>query len=298
VNPHWIYPGDQIRMRDANDPAAQRREQLAGAPGSSGRLGGKVPPSTVFMRDQGFLGDPKRDVWGELVGSAEDQMLLSNGNHVYMMMRPGVDMKPGQTLTIFTPIRKVDDVPGARKPPGEIVSVKGTIKIDQFNPKTRVARGEVVESLDVIERGFHVGPVGRQFDVVPPKRATQSVQARVLSSVYPHEVLGQHQLTFLDHGSEDGLEPGTRMFVLRQGDSWRESLKVGNTMLKSRMKIESAKSADVETTPTSNDDKQFPSEVLAELRVIRVEKYSSLAVVIEARREVEPGDIAVSLQGK
>jgi hypothetical protein len=299
VNPHWIYPGDQIRMRDANDPTAQRREQMAGgAPGSSGRLGGKVPPSTVFMRDQGFLGDPKRDVWGELVGSAEDQMLLSNGNHVYMTMRPGVDMKPGQTLTIFTPIRKVEDVPGARKPPGEIVSVKGTIKIDQFNPKTRVARGEVVESLDVIERGFHVGPVGRQFDVVPPKRATQSVQARVLSSVYPHEVLGQHQLTFLDHGSEDGLEPGTRMFVLRQGDSWRESLKVGNTMLKSRMKIESAKSADVETTPTSNDDKQFPSEVLAELRVIRVEKYSSLAVVIEARREVEPGDIAVSLQGK
>lgn len=299
VNPHWIYPGDQIRMRDANDPTAQRREQMGGvAAGSGGRLGGKIAPNTVFMRDQGFLGDPKRDVWGELVGSAEDQMLLSNGNHVYMMMRPGVDMKPGQTLTIFTPIRKVDDVPGARKPPGEIVSVKGTIKIDQFNPKTRVARGEVVESLDVIERGFHVGPVGRQFDVVPAKKAAKSVQARVLSSVYPHEVLGQHQLTFLDHGSEDGLEPGTRMFVLRQGDSWRESLKVGNTMLKSRMKIESTKSADVETTPVANDDKKFPSEVVAELRVIRAEKYSSLAIVIEARRELEPGDIAVSLQGK
>ena len=301
VNPHWIYPGDQIRMRDASDPIAQRREALAGAslgsaPGRGGRRG--QPPTTVFLRDHGFLGDPKRDVWGELVGAVEDQMLLSDGNHVYLMMRPGADVKPGQALTIFTPIRKPDDVPGARKPPGEIVSVKGTIKIDQFNPKTRVARGQVVESLDVIERGYKVGPIGRQFDVVPPKQATKTVQARVLSGVYPHNIMGQHQLTFMDRGSEDGLEPGTRLFVLRQGDSWRSTLNVGNTMLKYRMKIESAKSSDVERTPTDGDDKQFPSEVVAELRVIRAEKYSSLAIVIETRRELEPGDVAVALEGK
>jgi hypothetical protein len=189
-------------------------------------------------------------------------------------------------------------VPGARNPPGEIVSVKGTIKIDQFNPKTRVARGEVIESLDVIERGFRVGPVGRQFDVVPPKAATRNVQARVLSSLYPHRVFGQNQLVFMDHGSDDGLESGTRLFVLRQGDTWRGSLNVGNNMLKYRMKIDSSKSADVESTPTENDDKQFPSEVVAELRVIRAEKYSSLAIVIETRRELEPGDVAVALQGK
>ena len=64
------------------------------------------------------------------------------------------------------------------------------------------------------------------------------------------------------------------------------------------MKIESSKSADVERTPTTDDDKQFPSEVVAELRVIRAEEYSSLAIVIESRRELEPGDVAVALQGK
>ena len=303
VNPHWIYPGDQIRLRDVNDPGGQRREALAGAgsgAGSSLFKHGKhgIQPSTVFLRDHGFLGDPKRDVWGELVGAVEDQMLLSNGNHVYLMMRPGVELKPGQSLTIFTPLRKADDVPGARRPPGEIVSVKGTIKIDQFNPKTRVARGEVIEAMDVIERGYRVGPIGRQFDVVPPKPATKSVVAHVLSSLYPHKVLGQNQLAFMDRGSEDGLEPGTRLFVLRQGDSWRNSLNVGNDMLKYRMKIESAKSADVERTPLAQNDKDFPSEVVAELRVIRTEKYSSLALVIETNREIEPGDIAVSLEGK
>lgn len=298
VNPHWIYPGDQLRLRDPNDPGSYRQLLGAGSPSSLVRGGRRgVPPTTVFLRDQGFLGDPKRDVWGELVGAVEDQMLLSDGNHVYLMMRPGVTLKPGQTVTLFTPVRKPDDVPGARKPPGEIVSVKGTIKIDQFNPKTRVARGEVVESLDVIERGFKVGPVGRQFDVVPPKKAIKTVQARVLTSVYPHELLGQHQLVFLDRGSEDGLEPGTRLFVLRQGDTWRNSLKVASGMLKDRVRIESSKRVDVERTPTAGEDKQFPSEVVAELRVLRAEKYSSLAIVIESNREIEPGDVASSIVG-
>ena len=220
-------------------------------------------------------------MWGEVVGAVEDQMLLSDGNHVYMMMRPGVNPKPGETLTIFSPVRKPDDVPGARKPPGEIVSVKGTIKIDQFNPKTRVARGEVVESLDVVERGMKIGPVGRRFDVVPPKPAAKMVQTRILTSIYPLEVMGQHQLVFMDRGSEDGLEAGTRLFVLRQGDPWRNSLKVASGMLKDRVKIDSSKRVEVETTPTRGEDKQFPSEVVAELRVLRTEKYSSLAIVIE-----------------
>lgn len=298
VNPHWIYPGDQLRLRDPNEPAGASVAGLVPG-GGTGRLGKRAAPSgSVFLRDHGFLGDPERDLWGQIVGAVEDQMLLSTGNHVYVMVRPGVELSPGQKLTIFTPIRKPDPVPGARTPPGEIVSVKGTIQIDQFNQQTRVARGEVIESLDAIERGFKVGPVGRQFDIVPPKPAAKAVQARVLSSLYPHEVLGQNQLAFLDRGSEDGLEPGNRLFVLRQGDSWRKSLKVGNTMLKYRMKIESAKPSESERTPTDGDDTQFPSEVVAELRVLRTEKYSSVAIVVETRRELEPGDVAVTLPGK
>jgi hypothetical protein len=37
---------------------------------------------------------------------------------------------------------------------------------------------------------------------------SKTVVARVLTSLYPHVYLGQNQVAFLDHGSEDGLRPG------------------------------------------------------------------------------------------
>ena len=300
INPHWIYPGDQLRFKAPNagvSPVHLQRGPKAFKPSERPAQRSQVLPHTVFSRDQGYLGDSKRDVFGELVGAAEDQMLLAEGNHVYLTLRPGVTVQPGQTLTVFMPLREADGVPGARKPPGEIVSVKGAIKVDQFNPKTRVARASIVEALDAIERGAKVGPVGRTFDVVAPKPATKDVAPRVLSSFYPRQLHAQHQLVFLDRGAEDGLEPGTRLFVLAQGDIWRHSLKVGTGMLKDRIPLETNK-VQVENTPTNGNDEQFPTEVIAELRVVRTEKYSAVALVTESRRELSAGDVASSFTGR
>lgn len=299
-NPHWIYPGDQVRLRHPNQISASNRiesRSITGKPGFSDRRT-RVPRDTVFLRDQGFIGDPKRDVWGELVGAVEEQMLLSDGNHVYLVMRPGVDLKVGQDLTVFREVRQPDNVSGARKPPGQVVAVSGTVKVDRFDPKTRVARALITESVDTIERGAKVGPVGRQFDVVPPKPNTHAVEARVLTSLYPHVYLAQNQVVFIDRGSQDGLAPGNTLLVLRHGDTWRGSLTTNSKMLRDRLRMDSPERVDVETTPLSGDNDKFPEEALAELRVLRAEKFSSIALVTQSRREVVPGDRAVAVKGR
>jgi hypothetical protein len=300
-NPHWIYPGDQIRMRGG--------ELASGLNGGGNGLGGDaarglvnrrglIPGNTVFLRDQGFLGDPKRDSWGEIVGAVEEQMLLSDGNHVYLILRPGVDVKPGQELTVFRSVRQPENVPGARKSTGEIVAVKGSVRIDKFDPKTRVARAEITESLDAIERGAKVGPVGRRFDVVPPTKSQANVAARVLTSIYPHVYFGENQIVFLDRGSDDGLRAGNRLFVLRKGDTWRKSLEGTARMTRDTVRIDSPENAQTETTPLNGDESKFPEELVAELRVLRTEKRSSVALVTVSRRELVPGDLAVTRQGE
>jgi hypothetical protein len=316
-NPHWIYPGDQVKMRDpsAGGPGAGGGNQVSrlaqgrtttlgkggrGEPGASGAGGddrGPAPGSTVFLRDQGYIGDSKRDVWGELVGAREDQMLLAEGNNVYMTIRPGVDVREGQELTIFRGVRKPKPVKGARRPPGEIVAIKGTVRIDHWDPKNRVARGRIVESVDVIERGAKVGPVGRRFDVVEPRPSEVNLWTHVLSGTHPHVYMGQNQVVFLDKGSEDGLKPGNTLIVVRKGDTWRRGLETSTRMARDRVLLDSPDRVDVESTPLSGDEEKFPAERIAELRILRTEKFTSVAFVVESSREIVAGDRALARKG-
>ena len=303
ANPHWIYPGDQVRMTSATGAGSAQTAALSGrrtATIGSGKLINRRPAvqlGTVFLRDQGYIGDPKRDVWGELVGSDEEQMMLADGNHAVLMLRPGVTVTRGQELTVFDSVRQPEHVDGARTPPGEIVAVRGTVKIIDFNPDTRMARAVLTESVDVVERGAKVGPVGRRFDVVPPVKTSAKVSARVLTSIYPNVYIARDQIAFIDKGSEDGLLQGSRLFVLRKGDSWHASLTTSAPMQRRRMLINSPEDAGDEDTPLSDREDKFPEDTIAELRVLRTEKYSSIALVVESKREVVSGDLAVTREG-
>jgi hypothetical protein len=300
-NPHWIYPGDQVRMQPADGrggPMLARQGKGTGFGGKGSGLGkGRdgLARGTVVLRDQGFIGDPETDVWGEVAGANEEQMLLAEGNNVYVVLKPGKIPKVGEELTVFRSVRQPEAVPGARKPPGQLVAVLGTVKIQSVDTSKNVARAAITESLDVIERGARIGPVRRKFPVVPPLPAEKNVTARVLTSLYPLVFMAQNQVIFLDRGSEDGLKPGNRLVVMRRGDTWRSTLTA--RMAGDRMRTDVPENGQVERTPLPGENKSFPAEPVAELRVLTVERYSSLAIVMTSTRELVPGDVAFARAG-
>ncbi len=307
-NPHWIYPGDQVRLRmDATSEAPRDSIVIGASPGAGSgarpRAGGflnrrpLVSSDTVFLRDVGYIDDPNKDVWGELVGAEEEQMLLTQGNNVYMIMRPGADLRLGELLTVFHSVRTPAEIPGARRPPGDIIAFKGTVKIDDWNPKTRIARGRLIESLDVVERGDKVGPVGRRFDVIAPRRDDVDVEARVLTSIYPHEILGQNQIAFIDRGARDGLVAGNRLQLVRRGDSWRRTLETTTIMARTQVRTDVPEHVKTVVTPLVGKAKDFPEEVTGELRVLRADEYSSVTLVTASKVEIEPGDRAIARKG-
>jgi hypothetical protein len=302
-NPHWIYPGDQIRMQPGDGRgggpmvARQGKGPGLGGKGGSGLVDRRqqLTRGTVVLRDQGFIGDPDSDVWGEVAGANEEQMLLAEGNHVYLLLKPGKTPRVGEELTVFRAVRQPDAVPGARKPPGQLVAVLGTVKVDSVDAQKNVARARITESLDVIERGARIGPVRRKFPVVPPLPAEKNVSARVLTSLYPLVYMAQNQVIFLDRGSEDGLRPGNRLVVMRRGDTWRSSLTA--RMTGDRMRTDVPENGQVERTPLPGENRNFPAEQVAELRVLTTERYSSLAIVVSSTRELVPGDVAFARAG-
>jgi hypothetical protein len=290
-NPHWIYPGDQVRLRSGASGASlavpTTPEPQTTGTGSITDRRRQVPAGTIFLRNEGFIEDEKEINWGEITGSHEDKMFLSDWDEVYLKINGDRDIKIGQELTVYRPIRKAGD--------GKIVQIQGTVKVNNWNPKDRVARARVTETLDVIERGARIGPVTRKFEVVPPVRNDNDVSARILTSIVPHNFYGQNQVVFIDKGEADGLKPGNRLFLIRKGDAWHKSLPSSSAA--NRIALESESPAQVEKVPRPRSTAELPEEYDGELRVLNVKPHTAVAIVTGSRREIEPGEQVFARKG-
>ena len=293
-NPHWIYPGDALRLKEGGDGAA-----TAGGPGGKSPMDAnkmslvdrrrQVPSGTVFLRDQGWIHDDSDDIWGALTGSSQDKMFLSDLDEVYLTLQPGHDVQLGQELSVFRP-RKTEAA-------GQIVQILGTVRVDQYSAADHTARARVVESLDVIERGASVGPLERQFKVVPPRRNDSDLQAHVLASLHPNILFGQNQVVFIDKGEAAGLKPGNRLFVVRRGDAWRRSLVTPGAGYRVSADDERPMPPMEATPGARHEEEKYPDEVVAELRVLAVKKASAACLVSQSRLEIEVNDLAVARKG-
>jgi hypothetical protein len=286
-NPHWIYPGDQIRLRSGNLSATGASRVVSNGSDSLIEQRRMVQPDTVFLRDEGYVEDESKENWGEISGAPEDHMLLGDFDEVYLRISKNHDVKLGQELTVFRPTRELGT--------GAIVQIEGTVRVDQWDAKDRIARAQIVETLDAIERGARIGPIRRRFDVVPPVRNESEVTAQVVASVRLHEFFGQNQVVFVNRGADDGLKVGNRLFIVRRGDAWRATMPTDVAAM--RIAVESRSPAEIERVPRPRDEAKFPEQVIGELRVLAMHPHSATCILTQSVSEVELGDNAVARKG-
>jgi hypothetical protein len=295
TNPHWIYPLDQLRLSTlvAEQEKAAADVRASGGPveqpTSAGLLSGTetaasvvVPkdmlkPGVIFLRDEGYLDQDAMRTVGQIIGGPEEHMLLSPSDQLYVRFRTDHDVRTGESYAVFRTMKETEREADER---GTLVRVIGTVIVRSYDREKRIARGLVSEALDPIERGMYIAKLDRRFDLVETARNGANVVAHIIASVQPRTLLGYGNVVFLDVGEGHGIRPGNRFFVVRRGDVWLGSLTVEATEVGNVVEVP-------EYDPTV-----LPKEVIAELRVVKVRKHTTIALITRSDTDVALGDVA------
>jgi hypothetical protein len=282
TNPHWIYPGDLVRLYPAGEgpvvgddggggavPNDVGPKVVAGPPAGGGRR-------TVDLRQVAFVDDKELEVAGTVVGAPEDKELLSTGDEVYLDYPEGKPPQLGQKYAVYSHTKQVKH-PRTKAVVGSYITLRGEVKILEVK-KDRKARAVILYATDIIERGMRVGPTRTQFKEVAPVAPERDLEGVVVALLNTDEMGAENQVVIIDRGRDDGIKVGNQLRVVRRGDAYDD--KMGPK------------------SQAGRDDRDFPEDGLAVIIVVEAGPRSSVAFVVDSKQEIEIGDHVVMRQPK
>lgn len=264
TNPHWIYPGDMLWL---TSPEA-RIEPVPNAPPKETRTGEILARrgQSMLLRNRGFIDQETLEKSGELVGSQKETMMLAQNDEAYVEFSPSTPVQPGDEFAAYRVLKSVDGVDDPKEEAGKLVEILGAVRVTTFDEDHKIARVIVDESMKPMERGTLIGPIHRRFDYVEPAINNADIDGHILAMLDPIVLAASQHIVFVDRGKEHGVQDGNRFFVVQSRDGWRKSR-------------------------NEKDDRQgYPTEVLAELRVVEARAKTSTCLVLNAVRELEVGE--------
>lgn len=273
TNPHWIYPGDVVRLY----PAGERpilEEPVDGEPVA--RIAPRTAPRSGFsLRQLAFVEADDLETSFAIDAAEEERVMLSSGDIVYLSYPEGKPPQVGRRYAVYSETRALRHPDGGAKV-GSYVRVIGEVEVLSVK-KGKRARAIVRESMDVIERGARVGPLKRTYKDVQPVKNEKNLQGTVLDIIAERNLIGATEAVIIDLGKSSGIKVGNRLYVVRRGEARPE--------LRSRSEV-------------GKDDDRFPAYAIAEILIVDVGDTTALGMVTLSLQESEVGDRVLMQQSK
>jgi hypothetical protein len=268
TNPHWIYPGDLVRLLPRGQFAEQQpttvKEPEKG--GDTKPVDRVPPPATrtqVGIRQLAFVEKKDLDKSITIDGSVDEKELLGIGDSVYLTYPSNNPPEVGKTYTVYAPGNAVKNL-------GSYVHILGEIQVNSVKQDKR-ARGTITLSNQEIVRGNKVGPLVKQYKNVPPVAPKVDAQGTIVAQLNAEQLIGAGQVVFIDLGQASGLEVGNRMYVVRRGDGLPSEAR----------------------DLAGQDDRRYPARALGQITVVEVGDKISVGLVTLSVQEMGIGDVVM-----
>jgi hypothetical protein len=279
TNPHWIFPGDHVRL--SADAVDRGEATEANIPASTGkverhrtgrivRLGGQIGGNGFQLRELGFVEEGELAAAAVVSGSREEKIMLSMGDQAYLDFPSGQPLHAGERYTIYKVERDVSypiSNEGKAMRLGYVVLILGEVQVDQVTTGG-IARATIVDCNTAIERGYRVGPLARRWKTVEQRTNQVTLEAMVVGSLKALTIIPGEEVVFVDKGKQDGVVDGNRFFAIHRGDGYKKTL----------------------SSRSINEDPRYPKEVTAEIIVVEAHEHTSVGYVSKMFRELQPGD--------
>ena len=288
ANPHWIYPGNQVRFFagngeetpvraeqvqgmnvDGDDEGLQSNEMVGGEDEvQMVRLPVQVKTGEIVVREA-FVTPNEVEAAGSIVGSFAETEMLSQYDIVYLNFKDRSAVQVGASYVVFRPQQKIYH-PRSGRFLGFLMQIVGTVKVNGTRePRVRAV---VERSFDDLRRGDRIGPAReRLVDTVRPvANAVALKDLTVVAEVNQSlTVVGDHNRVLIDAGSAQGVQAGNVFTIIRQTDPITSGVGVD---------------------PSANQDLSFPVEDVGQCMAVDVRETVTTCQILRSIRELVAGD--------
>jgi hypothetical protein len=266
TNPHWIYPGDLVRLLPrgtfVQQPGTQDPDG-GNKPGTTDPVPSPSKRSDVGLKTTAFVEKTDLDQSIVIDGAVDEKELLSVGDEVYLAYPKNKQPQVGKKYSVYVPGQPV-------KGYGSYVKLLGTIEVLSVKDDKR-ARAIIREANYEIERGAKVGPLVTKFKNVATVAPKVNAQGPIVAMLQHDQLIGEGELVFIALGKQSGLEVGNPMFVVRRGDAMPEKM----------------------SNEIGSDDRRFPARALGKVVIVEVGDRISIGLVTLAVQEMSVGDLVM-----
>jgi len=199
---------------------------------------------------------------GEVIGTPDAKVLLSEGDVVSLRIASSIDPKPNQTFALVRSAQRVKH-PKTGRNLGELTKVVGTIKLEEAFGK--FWSGRIMRSYDFVAAGDLVVPFETAVATDSSDRSVTRGHGYIVAVPDELVLTAAYQTVYTDLGQGDAVEPGHLLAIIREGKRGRRG---------------------------------GPPRKIGEARVLRVEPDSSAVYITQSSEPIQIGDRLEPLSGE